>query len=295
MTYSEPMVDDFSNQVVSVIDVSNSYLPIDANNIAIVIERPVFIKPNSGGFKLSFMAVEFDGTEEPVATTGGGSDGFSQSFNLVEWDDSFFWNDTTIHNTYPGSGDIEYYIQQTKLCDFTIDAGKDGSNFTALAQFTAWLPNGFPNDSIPAGIFKAATIDTCHLIIENSQGVEISRNSTSGSYRTFLEISVMLDAGTYGLYASGAGHTTISAAIEQHGYTPLMVSRTKTGTKDPLNTDSGLAVATLRVPVFTEINIDGTSTESSTYLAQSVPAVVANLPLVNFDGQKSHLNMRKIF
>jgi len=38
MTYSEPMVDDFSNQVVSVIDVSNSYLPIDANNIAIVIE-----------------------------------------------------------------------------------------------------------------------------------------------------------------------------------------------------------------------------------------------------------------
>ena len=91
MTYSEPMVDDFSNQVVSVIDVSNSYLPIDANNIAIVIERQVFIKPNSGGFKLSFMAVEFDGTEEQVATTGGGSDGFSQSFNLVELDDSFFW------------------------------------------------------------------------------------------------------------------------------------------------------------------------------------------------------------
>ena len=106
MTYSEPMVDNFINQVVSVIDVSNSYLPIDENNIGMVIEQPIYIKPNSGGFKLSFTAVEFYGTEEPVATTGGGSAGFSQSFNLVEWDDSFFWNDTTIHNTYPGSGDL---------------------------------------------------------------------------------------------------------------------------------------------------------------------------------------------
>ena len=58
-----------------------------------------------------------------------------------------------------------------------------------------------------------------------------------------------------------------------------MVSRTKTGTKDPLNTDSGLSVATLRVPVFTEINIDETTTERSTYLAQSVPAGVENRPL----------------
>ena len=74
-----------------------------------------------------------------------------------------------------------------------------------------------------------------------------------------------------------------------------MVSRTKTGTKDPLNTDSGLAVATFRVPVFTEINIDGTTTKRSTYLAQSVPAGVANLPLVNFDGHKSRQNMRNIF
>ena len=110
---------------------------------------------------------------------------------------------------------------------------------------------------------------------------------------SFLDISVILDIpGTYKLYASGAGHTSLST-VEQHGYTPLLVSRTKTGTKNVLNTDTAMATAALRVPVFTEIKIDGTTTESSTYLSQAVAPGVANLPNYTFKG--GHLIMRRIF
>ena len=276
------------------IDVKNAYNNADDSyEISVNIQKPIYIEGNTGNFSLYIYPSNFAGTEEPVTTSGGSSNGFSQSFNLVEWDDAFNWSDVEVQNTYPGSGDIEGYLQETHLTDFTIDAGKEGSHFGASVQFQAWLPNGFVNDGLPAGVFKSATIETCHLIIRDGNGVEISRNSSSGSYRTFLDISVILDIpGTYKLYASGAGHTSLST-VEQHGYTPLLVSRTKTGTKNSLNTDTAMATAALRIPVFTEIKIDGTTTESSTYLSQAVAPGVANLPNYTFKG--GHLIMRRIF
>ena len=276
------------------IDVVNQYSSEDsAYEIDVNIQKPIYIEENSGNFTFNMYPSNFSGTEEPVSTTGGSSSGYNETFNLVEWDDNFNWSDKVITNNYPGTGDIEGHLVETLLTDFTIDPEKEGSHFSASVQFQAWLPNGFPNDGLPAGVFKSALIETCHLIIRDSNNNEISRNSSSGSYRTFLDISVILDnPGVYKLYASGAGHTSLST-VEQHGYTPLLLSRTKTGTKNSLNTDSALGTASLRVPVFKEIKIDGTTTESSTYLAQSVPAGVQNLPNYSFKG--GHLIMRRIF
>jgi hypothetical protein len=277
-----------------IIDITNSY-DTYGPHLTLIIERPVYVYENTGNFKMLTLAVEFDGTEDPVSTTGGTSNGVNESFNLVEWDDSFSWDDTVITNSYPGSGNIEAFVNPSKLFDFVIGAEKDGAEFSASVQFTAWLPNGFPNDSLPAGVFKQAVIDTCHIIIENSSGVEISRRSGAGSYRTNLDIAVVLNAGSYSMYVSGAGYTTISAGIEQHGYTPVLVSRTASGIKNTLNTDSALGVASLRVPVFKEINIDGTTTASATYLAQSVPAGIQNLPDVSLVSDQSHMSIRRIF
>jgi hypothetical protein len=76
----------------------------------------------------------------------------------------------------------------------------------------------------------------------------------------------------------------------------LLVSRTTSGTTNQFNTaDSALSYATIAEPVFQEISIDGTTSQSGTYLYQSVSSGVDNLPNFKYKADMSSHELRRIF
>jgi len=289
MLYHVPGNSNYSEYV----DITNAYASTNSDNVFIIdIKKPIYILPNSGNFNLQFFPQNFSGNEEPVSTSGTSSAGVDENFKLVEWDDDFVWDDKLTLNNFTSGSDIEDHLIETHLCDFIIV--NSDSHFSASVQFQCFLPTAFPDESLPAGIYKAGTIPTCHLIIKTETGTEISRNTTSsGSYQTFLDIATTIDTlGTYSLYASGACHTTYTQ-IGNYGYIDLLVSRCGGGSKNSLNHSTAKSTASLRSPVFKQLTIDGTTTEVGTYLSQTMAAGVHNLP--NYSLVESSLTLRRIF
>ena len=76
----------------------------------------------------------------------------------------------------------------------------------------------------------------------------------------------------------------------------LLVSRTTGGTVNQFNTaDSALSYATIAGPVFQEISIDGTTSQSGTYLYQYISSGLNNLPNFKYNADRSSLELRRIF
>jgi len=98
--------------------------------------------------------------------------------------------------------------------------------------------------------------------------------------------------GTYSLYVSGSGHSTLSQ-LGNSGYIDLLISRCGGGSRNSYNVSTAESTASIRSPVFKQLTIDGTTTESGTYLSQTMAAGVQNLP--NYSLVESSLSLRRIF
>ena len=145
------------------------------------------------------------------------------------------------------------------------------------------------------------------ILFFKKNGVEVNRSSIASSnassvvgvYTSQLTISSQLDAGTYVLYASGCG--LYSGGAKSHigntrGVIDLFVSRPTGGTVNQFNTaDSALSYPTIAEPVFQEISIDGTTTQSGTYLYQSISSGLNHLPNFKYNADMSSLELRRIF
>jgi hypothetical protein len=92
---------------------------------------------------------------------------------------------------------------------------------------------------------------------------------------------------------SGGGKNQIG---NTRGVIDLLVSRTTGVTVNQFNTaDSALSYATIAEPVFQEISIDGTTSQSGTYLYQSISSGLNNLPNFKYNADRSSLELRRIF
>lgn len=296
-----------------VLDVTNSFVSATATANAYTagkwyVNKPVYIHENVGGFSVVMSATEFDGVNEPTHFTGSSSDGFQSTFKSFEWSDDLHWNDILLTNTNTTTSSvIESSLTQFTLSTIVVDADKAGAMFNASVQFQCFTPIAYADAGVSAGpVDSFSSLGACHLILKKN-GVEVNRSSIASStassvvgvYKSQLTISSQLDAGTYVLYASGCG--LYSGGAKSHigntrGVIDLLVSRTTGGTVNSFNTaDSALSYATIAEPVLQEINIDGTTTQSGTYLYQSVSSGLNHLPNFKYNADMSSLELRRIF
>ena len=296
-----------------VLDVTNSFVsttPTTSNYTAgkYYINKPIYINDNVGEFNLVMGASEFDGVSEPVDFTGSDTSDFSSTFKSMEWSDDFTWNDKLLTNTNTTSGNvIESTLTTFTLDTFEIASGNDGSIFNAQVQFQCFTESGYSEADVTAGpVIEDSALGACHLILSKN-GVEINRSSIASSeggtivgvYKAPLSISSRLDEGSYTLQASGCG--VYSGGAKSHigndrGIINVLVSRTEGGSKNTYNTaDSALSYVTLAEPVFQEVEIEGTTSETGTYLYQSLSSGVGHLPNFKFLGDDSSIQLRRIF
>jgi hypothetical protein len=296
-----------------VLDVTNSFVSTTSTSSNYTagkyyINKPIYINDNVGEFNLVMGASEFDGVSEPTDFTGSDTSDFSSTFKSMEWSDDFTWNDTLLTNTNTSSGDvIESSLTAITLDTFEIDSDKDGSIFNAQVQFQCFTESGYSEAGVSAGpVIVNSALGACHLILLKD-GVEINRSSIASSeggaivgvYKAPLSISSRLDAGSYTLQASGCGVYSggaVSHIGNDRGIINVLVSRTKDGTRNTYNTeDSALSYVTLAEPVFQEIEIEGTTAQTGTYLYQSISSGVGHLPNFKFLGDNSSIQLRRIF
>ena len=174
-------------------------------------------------------------------------------------------------------------------------------------QFQCFTESGYSGAGVSAGpVVESSALGACHLILLKD-GVEINRSSIASSeggtivgvYKAPLSISSRLDEGFYTLQASGCGLYSGGAMTHignDRGIINVLVSRTESGSKNTYNTaDSALSYVTLAEPVFQEVEIEGTTSETGTYLYQSLSSGVGHLPNFKFLGDDSSILLRRIF
>ena len=86
---------------------------------------------------------------------------------MVEWSDSFTWNDILLTNTNTTTGSvIESSLTQFALSTIVVDADKAGAMFNASVQFQCFTPIGYSSAGVSAGpVDTFSALGTCHLIL----------------------------------------------------------------------------------------------------------------------------------
>jgi hypothetical protein len=286
------------------IEKTNSYRSSISSGIQkfhIESQKLIHITHDTKDLKMRMMLVQFDGKNEQVQVEGTSTDGIQETFSLVEWNHDFNWNDILLTNnvSVPGveAKNVDQYLIQTSLFSFTVDAGKEGSVIDIDVHFQAYASVEINDAGIEVGPLTTNINSTkINLFLKDASNNIIMQTSdiNPNDYIGVIKLKSVVDPGTYTVYASGATKTTLEN-YNNHGWTGLLVSRSGTGVKNTLNTLTQKSIADLRVPVFSTITIDGTTTPSGTYLSQIILPGVTNAPHVAFDLDLTEAYLFRIF
>ena len=292
--------DSAGNTIQTPIDNTNSFLTSDADvnwlGAKWNVNKPVYIKENSGDFVLKMVASEFDGNQKEVDFTQ------SQTYTSFGWRDNFVWSDFMLMNTNTTTDEvIETSLTPHKLGDtFTVADDKTGTMLNVQVQFQCWSDAANVDAGLVIGpLYTSASIGACHLFLKKD-GVEVNRSSigssltSDGIWKTQLTLSGVLEPGSYELFASGCGYyngTGKAHAGNKKGIVNLLISHTLGQTKLAQNTDTATSYMTLAEPTITLVN----GIAAGKFLEEDVASGVENLPVYKLKTASNSLTLQKIF